>query len=717
MKFCLENFHKLLRVSAHFSVIYFVMIGDVLLAQSKEAHYNLINFEERRGVALARISSVTTNTTMALENEVRERIKALNGAYAQQFKASMENAHSIFDKKLSFINAFSEEKVRSILSESISEVDFKNFETQYYDGLNKELVIAIVEIYTVGITRMQEILFDEYISMLPPSAQKAVDKELSRLISELPEIQSLSLDSGKLEVKPEVLDTVIGVIIARRLATSLVGKRLLAGLGKRLAQNAISRGLITVIAPGGEICGPAIIICEAGLFAAAVSWEGVQYRKNVVKFVKEALDDQTSDLQKEITNESTIDEVWEVIDTEAKKLLTKYREAAEQIMVNTFDNVVKQNSDFKSDNLPREMKETDKLLVFRKMATTFGHRFLEYTWSERYAFMNATDERAWQLLAEHGPSIIDLYLQRPVELTRLIQTGISSDLLKVILLSDEPVIALSDTNLIVRRMGSITDDVNSILVDVIELDLPIQPGEIDPQGVRVAAERSVLLREMAKAYPATGRPLYAQILKGAVAVSVLDYLLAAENPILLVDLFTKIPPKIVANLIETYPLTLLEPFAIAFPTAEAINLLTSEASKTHLEIFNHRSGGPDAVLAWQAFVRKYKRPTKPWMKNEFLWILDQRFEPYSVSLAMLNAAHDGNNSPNFMKSILVQWAQITGRSWISFLIISLVIATAVLFSLKVIGRFRKKPRFGKALSERLPGDNQKTENKSNQTSS
>lgn len=136
--------------------------------------------------------------------------------------------------------------------------------------------------------------------MLPQEARVPAQAEFARLVSVHPNLPRPVADLEGPETDLSALKATVAAVVARRLAVSKVGKRLPLGLGRRLLNNALGRGAIAVLAPGGEICGPAVIICEAGLFAGVIGWESAQNRRNVVAAVDAMLIEQSDELRREV---------------------------------------------------------------------------------------------------------------------------------------------------------------------------------------------------------------------------------------------------------------------------------------------------------------------------------------------------------------------------------------------------------------------------------
>jgi hypothetical protein len=663
------------------SVLLLVMVsmGSSAFAQSQGPNPQLINFDERRAVALARIKNVATAPTEAQESTVLDGIREINSDFANDFNDRLTTVTERFDQKLRFYQSFSESKVLEVLDSSYAEVGFALIEENYSNELIEFSAESIADIYLTGKILIDEILFDEYISMLPAEARAPLQLELKRMLSAHPSVPNSSPDTSRPDVDTTVLRTTVAALVARRLAASSVGRRLLSGLGKRLLKNAVGRGAIAVLAPNGEFCGPAVLLCEAGVFVGAVGWESYQYREKVVEAVQAGLQQQATDLRNELLSPTTINPMWDVIATEATEMLETYRGAVEQIMLETFDDLIAQNADFMAGDLPDETDDESRVLVFRQMATTYGDSFLQYTWAQRYAFAGTMDDRARALLDTHGSAVIDLFLVHPQMLARVVRSGASDSLLSAILQSERPQTSLTQTAEAIRRTGRISPDLDAVLADILRLNLMVQPGEIDPQGIRLATSNAAQLRTMATESP-SGGVLYARVIQGVYSPKALDFVLSSENPGRIGEVFGKLPRQTVSELSGTESVSDLDAFISAFPVEEGTDYLASAEAGSYLTIFRHRSGGPKAVRAWAEFVDGYARPPEPWMHEQFLWIADQGYDPSAISLPMINTAYDTSDHPEFWRKALVWWANVTGWAW-GTLLFSFVLVFAVLLFL------------------------------------
>lgn len=669
-------------------ILILATFGSLSFAQSQAPNAQLINFDERRSLALARIKNASTAPTNEQRSSVTDSIRAKNGEFANNFEYGLEAVSEGFEQELNFFQSFQENVVKELLETKYAEVDFATIEKNYSNELTDFSAKSIAEIYLTGKILIDRILFEEYISMLSPEARAPLDLELKRLLSEHPSVPSISPGLSKPEIDATLVRATVTTLMARRLAASSVGRRLLSGLGKRLFQNAIGRGTIAVLAPGGEFCGPAVLLCEAGLFVGAVGWDGYQYRDKVVEAVKAGLQNQSTALREELLSSATIDPIWDVISIESMKLLEAYRDAVEQIMLDTFDDVIEQNADFMAENLPVGTDDKNRTIVFRKMATIYGDGFLQYTWSQRFAFSDTMDDRARALLDTHGSAIIDLFLVRPEILARVVRSGASDTLLSAILRSEDAQTSLTQIAEAIRRTGRLSADSDAVLADVLSLKLKVQAGEIDPLGIRLAAGNAAKLRTMATESP-NGGILYAQVIQGVYSAKALNYILSSSNPVGMAEVLAKIPRKMVAELTRTAQVFDLNSFISAFPIEEGAAYLASAEASSYLAIFLHRSGGPKAVRAWDDFLYEYARAPASWMYEQFLWVADQGYEPSSVSLRMINSAYDTSDHPEFYRKFQVWWAHITGWEGSSFLLL-FIFALAVIFFLP--RHFRSIPR-------------------------
>lgn len=681
---------RAVRMVLHAFALAVLLSGEVSMAQSFDAGLRVVNFNDRRAVALAKISNIATSPTDEQEAAARGRIAAVNRGFADQFDNGIEKVSETFEKNLWFYQSFSESRVRETLEESYNSTDFSSIEEGYEIELIDYISRSVAEIFLDGKVRIDRILFDEYISMLPGEARATAKSEFARLISIHPNLPSTAPRAEKPETDLSTLQATIAAVVARRLAASRIGQRLLSGLGKRLFNNAVGRGAIAVLAPGGEICGPAIILCETGLFTIVVGWEGVRNRARVVEAVDAALTQQGNDLRTEVLGPEAIDEIWSVIEVEASSLLGDYRDVVEQVMRDTFDDVVRQNADFIAGDLPQGMGAETRAHVFRQMASTFGDGFLEFQWADRYAYMNAMGDRARELLDSHGSPLLNLYLSRPEMLVRVLRAGASDSLTSQILRSEDPSFAISSIGEAIRQTGRLTDDVDAALVDLLRFELPVLPEEIDPQGIRIAASTASRLRMMVDENSSKGAVLYAQVLRGTVSAKALDYVLLSSDPSRMVEVFVGLPASTVSRLIRSEDVGQLSSFIASFPIQEAVRLLSSSESDTYTTIFSHRSGGADGVRAWDELMGDYARPPLPWMQEQFLWIVDLGYEPSSVSMQMINTAYDSSGQPDFLRRFWTWWAFVTGWPWGSFFLIIIVAFLAARFAPKLFRSFKQK---------------------------
>lgn len=678
------------KMALHAFSLVLLLLGEISTAQSFDTGSSIVNFDDRRSVALARITNITVAPTNEQEQAARERIITINNDFADEFARGIEIVGDAFDRSLWFYQSLSESQARETLEESYDSADFTAIEAGYEAALIEIISNSVGEIFLDGKVRIDQILFDEYISMLPAEVRTTAQSEFARLISAHPGLPGTLPDTENPELDPTTLKATIAAVVARRLAATRIGQRLLAGLGRRLLNNAVGRGAIAVFAPGGEICGPAVILCEAGLFTLVVGWEALRNRNNVVETVEAALAQQASDLRAEVQSRGAIDETWAVIEVEANSLLIEYRGAVEDIMRDTFDNVLRQNADFTEGNLPQSMDEDTRAHVFREMASTFGDGFLEFGWADRYSYMSAFGDRARQLLDSHGSELLNLYLSRPAMVVRVVRAGASDSLISEILRSENSLIALRGIEEAIRRTGQLTPPTDAVLVDLLRFELPILPEEIEPHGIRIAASNTARLRALVGENPSVGALLYAQVLQGATSAEALDYALLSSNPSQVVEVFAGLPVSTVSQLIRSQDAVQLSSFISSFPVPEAVRLLSSSEAIAYVIIFLHRSGGPDAVRAWDELVAEYERPPLPWMQEQFLWIADLGYEPSSVSIQMINTAYDSGGQPDLLRRFWVWWAFVTGWPWGSFLLAVLVALLAAGFAPKIVRRFTRQ---------------------------
>lgn len=684
-----EKRGRVLNVAFRFLVLIVASIGSATYAQSQPANLQLINFDERRSIALARIKNVAIAPTDKQKSYILDGLSEKNAAFAKAFEDGLQTVLEKFDQNLWVYQSFSESKLLGVLEASYAEVDIAAIEERYSNGLVEFAVTSIADLYLAGKIRIDEIIFDEYISILPPEARGPLHEDWDRMLSTHPSVPSSFRGTSQPEFDTDILKATIATLVARRLAASSVGRRLLAGLGKRLFSNAVGRGLVTVLAPGGEFCGPAVLLCEAGLFVGTVGLESYRHRAKVVEAVQVGLHQQATDLRSELISPTTINEMWDVIAIETREMLEDYRGAVEQIMVETFDDLVAQNADFMTGDLPIEVDDESRIRVFRQMAAIYGDGFLQYTWAQRYAFARSMDDRARAELDTHGSAIMDLFLVHPQILSRVVRSKVSSNLLSAILQSEDPPSSLTEIAAAIRRTGHVSKELDAVLSDILRLNLMVQSGEIDPQGIQIASSNAAQLRTIALESP-SGRVLYAQVIQGIYSPRTLDFVLRSANPSRMGEVFAKIPRQTVSELARSETVSDLDAFISAFSIEEGASYLASGEAEPYLTIFAHRSGGPKAVRAWSKFVDGYGRPAEPWMHEQYLWIVDQGYQPTAVSLPMINAAYDTSDYPEVWRKALVRWTNLTGRAWGSLLFSFALVLLVVIYLPRLLRSARRR---------------------------
>jgi len=668
-------------------------VGDFALAQQDVANPSIQNIKVQFDYALVRMEDVAKSTIENQESYMRDKILGINNNFVGEFHQKNNDILEKFTRDLHFLSSFSMEKVSEILEESYMSTNFAASERRYEDNLIDYISESIADIYQGGERQMRDILW-EHLKMIPDELQNSVQQELDLRLSEYPNLPNSAPNTDQPEINLIPLKAAASAIVARRLALSGVGRRLLSGLGSRLGVNVLGRGATAVLLPGGEFCGPAIILCEAGLFVVITGW-GLRNNKNdVITNVEEALNEQTATLRRAVRSNEYTDEIWEIIDTEVSSLLEEYLDAVEEIMRDVIENCVKQNVDYVPGDLTESIDGEGCRTEFKNMAATYGDRFVEeYRWLDRYNFMSAMGERARILLNFHGSKIIDLYLERPEILERVVRDGASVNLIGEILRAESVSNALIFVGETVRRTGQLQPAFDAVLVDILRFNLPIQPGEIDPLNIRIAAENAAQLRSLTMENSNTGATLYAQVLRGSFSMQVLDYILRSTNPARMASVFSSIPERTVSNLIRSVDVTELRDFIAAFSETEVTKILSLPQADTYLDIFSHRSGGPEGVRAWRELMNRYGRPPLPWMQEQFLWIADLGYEPISISFQMINTAYDSSEHPEFLRRFWVRWTHVSGWPWGSLLLFICIGVAFFIFAPRLVRGFTNRNRY------------------------
>lgn len=671
-----------------------------VMAQTASFNGNFKNshFDQQRTRAINQISTVSAELSEEEVSYIRADLTNRMEVLLDEFSGRYGVAERYFHQEVGIFDTVRSKWLGELFEEASQHAGLDELNGRIEEEVSAIVAAGMISAYTNSKARIDSIAYENYIGMLPEEYREAAAEKFGAAIADakkldlptLPEIEQATANAS-------ASAKVAAAIAARRLiASNPVVRRVIAGASRRILTRIGATAIAGVVAPIGEWCGLAWWVCEAGLFAGGLAWDGYKAKETAreqATLVFNDMEEKTADLLRE---KSFHDEIVRAARDEANTAVEDYRLAVEQVMRDQFDGLIIQNTDADFNALARKIPEDQQASVMRDLAATFGDRHLDVAWVDRVGFMSAMGAHARKMVDGYGDGAIALYLERPTIFARLVHSDPSPDLLQVIVKGDAPTEQLLLADSVIQKVGRLDADGQSLLKDIVETGIDLDVAKIEPFAFRTAAEHRAMLATILGQDADFGARLYNDALSGTVAENVLASLSESRQPALLADFLYSHDEQQSFELTRKFTSVDLTTFAQEF--GDSVTAENAELTATRVELFHSVGGGEETVLAFDRSVTQFGGQPPSSLTDNLLWIRQNTsIEARHIDKDMLVVANDTAFLPNMLRIPIVSLARFGGWN----ILLLPIYALAGLFALWVVARASRIARGNSSGSGRI----------------